>query len=388
MPSLKPQLPAVPVPEPHGRDELARVGRKVARLALAAAWGARNPWEKFAQSAVPDATVRTWYTSLDGWECPIHRLPALPGRSGEPVVLLHGAMLAHRAFHLHEGSNIAGRLQRAGYDVWMPGHRGDSEAIAPAGHSRVDFDEVLASDLPAIMDRVRDVTGAPRALFIGHGMGGQLLWAWLTSGGQNHVAAGIALGAPALFAPPATSARLAGQVARLLPEHWALPVSSVARALTPTGADGRLEALGHQLDGPARRSAMLHASTDLRAGFVRQAAQWLRSGRLVDRGDRRDYLAALHGIDVPMVAVGSESDPTCPAPAARAPIVELAPGAGHWWNLGKGWSHADMLFGARAGDELHPRLCAWLETHRDRCWSARPWSSPGTAGRNPPDGPA
>ncbi len=370
--SEDPHQPLVPRSPAPSRDPLVRMGHKVARVALAAAWGAHHPWERFTRTPAADRAERGWYRSSDGWECPLYRIPARPGAAGTPVVLLHGALLARRAFHLHDDTSLAKALVAAGHEVWMPGHRGDAEATPPDHPTRVDFDEVLACDLPAAVERIRALSGARRMLWIGHGLGGQLLWAHLATGGRDTVAAGVALGAPLLFAPPASRARSAGQIARLRPEDWSLPLQAVARALSPTGTDRHLSDLARQLDGPARRRAMVHAVAELRTGFVRQADTWLRAGRLVDRHDRRDYLGALAGCRVPMLAIGSEDDPRCPPAAARAPVIELAPGAGAWHNLGPGWGHADLLLGTRAAAELHPRVLDWLSAHADACWQPAP----------------
>lgn len=358
------------LPRSGSRESALEVRRTVARVALAAAWGARHPLERFTERPAEDLAERGWYRSADGWECPLYRLRALPGRHATPVVLLHGAVLERRAFHLREQGSLASALLEAGFELWMPGHRGDRQSQPPAQSGPVDFDAVVQLDLPAAAERIRALTGCPRALWVGHELGGQLLWAFLASGGADQVAAGATLGAPMLFAPPASRARMAGQIARLLPAHWSLPLQAVARALSPSGLDHHGAALARQLDGPARRGVMVHAVGDLRAGFVRQADTWLRAGRLVDRHDRRDYLSALSGCTVPMLAVGSEDDPRCPPAAARAPLVELAPGAGRWHNLGSGWGHVDLVLGERAQQELHPVLCDWLRTNHRRCWSA------------------
>lgn len=358
------------LPRPGVQESALEVRRTVARVALAAAWGARHPLERFTERPAEDTAERGWYRSADGWECPLYRLRALPGRHATPVVLLHGAVLERRAFHLRERGSLASALLDAGFELWMPGHRGDRQSQPPEQPQHVDFDAVVHHDLPAVAERIRALSGVPRALWVGHGLGGQLLWAFLASGGADAVAAGVALGAPMLFAPPASRARMAGQIARLLPEHWTLPLQTVARVLSPSGLDHRGTSLARQLNGPARRGVMVHAVGDLRAGFVRQADTWLRAGRLVDRHDRRDYLSALAGCTVPMLAVGSEDDPSCPPAAARAPLVELASGAGRWHNLGSGWGHVDLVLGERAQHELHPVLCDWLDAHHRRCWSA------------------
>lgn len=359
-------LPARAAPTPPPADPGA-LRRRAARAALALAWSSRNPWEPFVGPEGDPRLHPVWYRSLDGWEAPLHRLPPRPGGSGEPVVLAHAAALGRRSFGLGPAGGLIQLLHDAGHDVWTLGHRGDSGARAPAAPGPVDLDAVVHLDLPPALDRVRAATGAARVLWVGHGLGGQLAVAALARGVEG-IAGAALLGAATRFPATATLARAAGRIAGALPPHWRLPVHAVATALSPTGVDARLGVLTRQADGPARRGLLTRATADLRLGFARQAATWLRAGALVDRDDQVDYVAALTGLRVPLLCVAGADDPVAPPWAARGPADAVAPGFGATWDLGPGWSHLDLLTGPRAARELHPRLVDWLGALRSRCW--------------------
>ena len=90
--------------------------------------------------------------------------------------------------------SIARLLARRGFDVWIPSLRGtgDSEHRTQVGTSPegFDFDAYALRDLPAIIGYVREKTNGREVRYIGHSMGGMILYAYLSSGGEGivHVA--------------------------------------------------------------------------------------------------------------------------------------------------------------------------------------------------------
>lgn len=336
-------------------------------LALRAAWSARRPGEALSLP-LPPAPERSFYVAADGWESPLLRLRAAGDQRGEPVMLAHGLGAGQRSFDLHADS-LARHLQRAGYDVFLLAHRGDEGARPPAGRGGFDFDDIVTHDVPAALDRVLRLSGAARALWIGHALGGQLAYAHLARAGADQLAGLITLCAPVRFNPPRSHARLAAQAARLLPTGWRVPARRLHAALAPFGGEQLTHELAPDADPEALRSLMLHGAEDLPLGLARQAATWLLSGTLCDRDDRIDYIGALHAISAPLLAVVADADPLCPAEAAAPAVEALAHAGARLMPLRDGWGHLDVLIGRRATDELFPALRAWLEPLRGACWT-------------------
>ena len=350
----------------------------VGALALRAAWSARNPGQALAL-ALPPAPERLFYVSADGWESPLLRLRPSGDQPGEPVVLAHGLGSGQRSFDLHADS-LARALQRAGYDVFLLAHRGDEGARPPAATGGgFDFDDIVTHDVPAALDRILAACGATRALWVGHALGGQLAYAHAARAGTEQLAALITLCAPVSFASPRSHARLAAHAARMLPTGWRVPTRRLQAALAPFGGEHLHQDLAPDADLDAVRSLMLHGSADLPLGLARQAATWLLAGTLCDRDDRVDYIAGLCGLNLPLLAVVADADPLCSAAAARPAVEALADGDAQLLTLEPGWGHLDVLIGRRAADALFPKLQAWLQPHRARCWTERV----APRGRNP-----
>lgn len=359
-------LPVAPFTTPWnlGRRELAP---RVARLALAAAWSARHPREPFIVKRPPQVTDRIYYRAADGWEAPLLRFSPPPGASGEPVVLAHGLGTDARSFDLTREGSLARTLHDAGFDVYLLAHRGDRGAVPPRGHPTFDFDDIARQDLPAALDAVRTHSDCRRVLWVGHSLGGLLLYAHLAHGGRDDLAAAVSLCAPVRFETPRSTARLAGMVARLMPAGWKIPLRSIQQVLAPTGTADLWEPLAQDVDGPTGRTMMLYGGGDLHGGLARQIATWLATGSLCDRGDRLDYVEALLGADLPLLGICAEGDRICP-PQAAYPAFDAFRPERRVLCLDGGWGHLDPLIGRRAASEVYPVIVEWLQRWRKDCW--------------------
>jgi len=360
-----PTLPAIP-PPPAERSRRREWLSTVANVVLLAAWHSRHPRETFAQAPLP-APDRLYYRSRDGWEAPLWCYPAAPGAPGEPLLLAHGLGLRPSGFSVAQADSIIQAARTAGFSVYLLAHRGDPGAVPPRPGARFDFDDIAAMDVPAALERVCEQSGYDRVLWLGHAMGGQLLYAHLALNGSAQIAAGISLCAPVRFSAPRSQARALAVAAQLLPASWPVPTRALHQALAPLAGEQLWSALGGALDGPAARGMMLHSVSDIHAGLLQQFATWLRSGSLCDRSDRLDYVAGMAGTEAPLLVVSAEGDPVCPTSAARPAFDALHPDRASWLQLDAQWGHLDPLVGQRAARDLHPELLRWLVRWRRRC---------------------
>jgi len=344
----------------------------VLRAASEVLWGARNPCEPFANRADGLPPDRVYYRAADGWEAPLWRYPPRPGATGDPLILAHGLGLNQSALDFREGHSLARAAWRRGYDVYLLEHRGDRNALPPRRPGSFDFDDIVDLDLPAALSAVRRVSGAPRALWLGHALGGQLLYGHLARGGADDLVAGVALCAPVQFDSPPSAARLAAAAARLLPAGWRLPSRTLHRALAPLGGPAAFRTLANDASGPDLRGLMLDGVDDLPMGMIRQVARWVSSGKLCDRHDRFEYIAALRSVSLPLMILAAHGDPICPPAAARPAAEAIDARDLTWEELGPDWGHLDILIGRRAADVVFPLVLDWLEPHRRDCWRPAP----------------
>ncbi|MCK6525449.1 alpha/beta hydrolase, partial [Myxococcota bacterium] len=237
-----------------------------ARAALATAWRGLNPQsrERFAQAPSPSAVDRVWYETQDGWTTPMHRVPAAPGGSGEPVILAHGLGVNRYALDFSPELSLARALSRAGFEVFLLETRADRAAIAPEGAPAFDVDDVALQDLPAAFERACQLTGARRALYVGHALGAQLLYAYAGQCGADEIAAAATLCAPVTFPRQASGARALRLALGLLPQDARLPARAAAAISAPRVGGELPGGLGvAAMSGDVARGMMMFGAEDI-----------------------------------------------------------------------------------------------------------------------------
>lgn len=341
-----------------------------ARAALATAWRGLNPQsrERFAQAPSPSAVDRVWYETQDGWTTPMHRVPAVPGGSGEPVILAHGLGVNRYALDFSPELSLARALSRAGFEVFLLETRADRAAIAPEGAPGFDVDDVALQDLPAAFERACQLTGARRALYVGHALGAQLLYAYAGQSGADEIAAAATLCAPVTFPRQASGARALRLALGLLPRDARLPARAAAAISAPRAGGELPGGLGvAAMSGDVARGMMMFGAEDIPQGLLRQALRWLEVGWLCDRHNTIDYTAALRGQTLPLMVVCAEGDPLCRPEQATPPLLAVR-GEVELVTLAESWGHYDPLLDARAADAVFAPIVRFLGSQRARCW--------------------
>ncbi|MCB9743270.1 MAG: alpha/beta fold hydrolase [Alphaproteobacteria bacterium] len=354
-----------PLPSREVPRDLARTA---ARLALKTAYYSLQPANREQFARDPDRRLlrRVYYEADDGWQAPLFRVEPRPGGSGEPVILAHGLGVNRHSLDYCADLSLARALSQAGFEVFLLEHRGDRSAIAPPDAQPFDFDDIATRDVPAAIEAVKADTGARRVLWVGHALGGQLLYAHLAHGGAPDIAAGVTLSAALRFTPAPSTARALQLARQLLPRRLTLPTRAAAALMAPSSR-GSSRVGSSAMPGEVARGLMLHGTEDLSAGLLRQAMLWMERGALCDRHDRLDYLAAMQGVEMPLMLVTAAGDPLC-APEQAIEAREALRGPGWHLALGTEWGHLDPLLAAEAPREVFPKLVGWLEGLKGRCW--------------------
>jgi len=337
--------------------------RTAAHAALATAWRGLQPQsrERFTRPPNPRVLARLYYRTDDGWQAPLFRLDPCPGGAGEPVVLVHGLGVNRHSLDYDPKLSLARTLAAEGFSVYLLEHRGDRSAIAPPTARAWDFDDLATQDLPAALQAIREHSGFAKALYVGHGLGGQLLYAHLAHSRGDDVAAGCAISAPVRFSASTSRARTLRRAARLLPGIMRLPT----RALSAISAPSLQEA--GRTEGAVHRGLLVHGAEDLHLGLLRQVLRWFEAGALVDRDDRVDYACALHGLKTPLQLVTSWGDSLC-RPEDATPVLAHMAGPTDLVELDASWSHLDPLLGRDAAGAVHTHIVRFLDRFRGACW--------------------
>ncbi len=327
------------------------------------------------------ADERLFATADDGWRIALHRYLPVAGAPARryPVILCHGLAANHFGFDLAPEVSLARRLAALGFDVFaleLRGH-GDSDAATLRGPRRwgFSFDDYLLRDLPAAIARVQKVSGAPLVHWVGHSMGGILLYAYLATTGGAGLASGTAIGSSLDYSASASGFhRTLGlrPLGRLVP---AVPLGGLIRLSTPvSGRYGtsfeRFNLWPENVEGELVRT--LHASTfhTVSTPVLLQLATAFEPGGLRSWDGTRRYLDDLRAAraKTPVLAMAADKDEQCPPGATEPTLAALAGkvrlaehGIAHGHSSHYG--HFDLIIGRHASREVWPTLEAWLGEH-------------------------
>lgn len=310
---------------------------------------------------VPDGVVSA--TTPDGWILPVRHYEG----GGPPVLLVHGMSANHYNFDYRPEVSLAHYLQDAGFDVWVPELRGDPGAIGPAtaDFRDVTFDDLAQRDLPAIVDKVLATTGAPKLLWVGHSMGGILLYTALASY-PDKLDAGVAISSPADFDHGLPIYKAALKTRFLVKGDGVLPTRGLAKMFADLGLARSLEGrLAHKqsIDGPMLRGMAKNVLWPVPHAEARQALAWIDHHELV-KVDGSPWLHEPAVAGPPLLVMGGPIDGIVSAADAAdacrffspCAFIDLSESGGFSHDYG----HVDPVVGRTAALEVFPQVARFL----------------------------
>lgn len=313
-------------------------------------------------SMMPDVVLR--YETPDGWKNGLRRYHG----EGEPVLLVHGMGANHYNWDYREEVSLAAYLQAHGWDVWVIELRGGpgSAHADPAAAGRFTFDDHARLDLPAAIDRILEVTGRDELYWVGHSMGGMLLYTHLAQR-PDQVAAGVAVCSPSTLQHPLPLHRSAKAMAWTLKGEGRVPARTLAGISRPLGRANPLYgklANRKNLEWPVAHGLARHALVDLPKPLLAQALTWVEHGDLITV----DGEPWVRPANVPLLVFGAASDRIV-AHQDAAYTCEVFPNCtyrllGVEGGFSLDYGHIDPVVGRSARREVYPLILQFLEDQR------------------------
>jgi pimeloyl-ACP methyl ester carboxylesterase len=311
-------------------------------------------------------------TTADLWRIRLCRHKPRGGR-GEPVLLCHGFMSNQYNFANPPGESMADALAAAGYDSWLIDLRGARSSVPPFGRSLNDpaIDDYLLRDIPAALEYIRKATGYPKAHWVGHSMGGMLLYAYDAVFGPARLASGTTLGSPigfagVIFRRP-TELLLIRRVSRTLFRCFQRILVSILETFHPnlTGVPINWNNMNPKMD--ARALFSMVEAPPIRVAEDLVAAVETRTWRV--NGGQVNVFAELRRLRVPLLAIFGAGDPLVPVHTVRAFFDAIRNSDKKLLILAKendhaaDYSHVDLVVGPRCKAEVFDPIVAWFRAH-------------------------
>ncbi len=326
---------------------------------------------------LPSSAERHRARTRDGWELELVRYrPSGPPR-GRPVLLCHGMSGNARNLDLDDEHSLARWLASRGREAWAMSLRdtGGSQRVDRERNrlGTYDFDTYVYEDLPAAIRTVREATGAPAVDYVGHSMGGIILYAYLAGGGTD-IGAGVALGSPARFRFAGRSDWLARNlVAPIARRTGSASMESLAHLFAPLGGEVRLEErlVGNPDDiAPATwRKLMAVGAGNISPAVSHQILGWVDQDCFTSHDGGVDYAARLADVRTPVLVVAGKLDRIATVSMVKAAYRHLGGPkafvlAAEENGFQADYGHLDLMVGDHVRDELWPRVGQFLDRYR------------------------
>ncbi len=314
----------------------------------------------------------------DGWKIAIHHYRPETHNGSVPVILCHGLASNRFIFDMDGAPSLACYLRDNGYDVWVPELRGSGLSDAPGLFSSVSpycwgYGHHLDYDVPAIIDFVTEKTSNSKATWIGHSMGGMLIYSHLAENHDPRISSVVTLGSPVDFDKTLRhifKGALKFKFAlKLCPVN---PLPFIGRLLVPV-----ITTSANFVHGMYIRSNMdprvARCVSTIGSQLISPSVLWLDLAGFIESGqfkssDGVPVLNKLETLDVPVYVIAGSRDEVAPmewvVPAARSNAEhgkrQLLV-AGRENGFEQDYGHVDMLLGLKAQTELYPAIRSWLQ---------------------------
>ncbi len=306
----------------------------------------------------------------DGVEIALVRYPAVGEVKGPPILLCHGISANARNLDLDDRISMARYFAAHGRETWTMSMRGAGDSASPNGP--IYFDDYWRQDLPAAVEYVRRISGAESIEFVGHSMGGMMLYAYLAEGGQG-ISAAATLGSPTRFNFGSPIENLiAGPIAPFLTPAFDVPTPTFAGLLAPfeDGSDSPLERFFYNPKStkPESMQELLRYGTSPLAGGVGVQLSRLFKGDFVSRDAAINFRADMKNIKIPMLVVAARLDRIGVVPAVKDGYRALG-GPKEWLLITRAngtraeYGHMDLVLGERAAEEVWSKVLDFFDRH-------------------------
>jgi pimeloyl-ACP methyl ester carboxylesterase len=351
-----------------------------------------------------------WADTRDGWRLGMrHIAPAVPDPGKLPVVLCHGLGL-NGTFWTITDDHLPSQLAARGYDVFIVDLRGSGESarvgkigainahlretpFLELGEGSWNVDGMAFEDVPAVLDYVQRQTGCDRVNWIGHSLGGMLVFPYLELSPEPYrIANFVGMGSTITLADtPQRDMLRANRGLRVLGRF--VSTGRLGRPLTYFRFPGldRIDQFYYTRENVDKRTISRfygYTLEDPGRSALRQLDPYLEFGHFVSADRTVDYAALLGRVTTPTLLVAGEGDCMSDVPSTELTLAGIASPDKAMMRFGKrdgqvaDYGHCDLVWSRYAPHEIFPPMIDWLDQRQPGAARRRaPAPSPQTVTR-------
>lgn len=330
-----------------------------------------------------------YVTTRDDWILGIrHYRPHHPDPSKLPVILSHGLGL-NATFWTITDDNLPKQLTDAGYEVFVYDCRSSGRStpkkfekinaflrntpFPERGERTWTTDEQAFYDVPAVLEYVRKKTGHEQVNWVGHSLGGMLMFPFLEEHPErDRIANFVGMGSTAIVFPTRDTREMANANAGLRALLQVFSTSRIARPMRfgrPPGL-AYIDRFYYTRDNVDRLTVDRfygYTLEDPGAAALKQLQPYLTEGRFLSADGTTDYSANLDKIVTPTLFIAGGGDVMADIPSKQwtfdhmnspdKTILKFSKQDGHQLDYG----HCDLVWARSAPTEIFPEIIRWLD---------------------------
>lgn len=318
----------------------------------------------------------------DGWRLAAYRYPRKTVR--HPVILVHG--LGANRFDMDFPDprlSIAKYLYRKGFDVWVLELRGAGKSQPLSLYERVrvmirpawTFDDHVFRDIPAFLEHIKKETGKKSFHWIGHSLGGGIIYAVVQTLGNKICQSAVTMGSAMNSNAKPGFARLLIKIedrilkwVPLIPGKYLAKIGHPALSLMAPLLDNFYYSL-ENMDKRTLRMAIKVIVENISIPLFLQLHRWYQENHFSSMDGRFSYHKHLQAIKAPWLVIAGSVDGLTPLPDVYYGYNEVSSRKKKFIVFGKefgykaDYGHLDLVLGKSAPREVYPVILDWLYEH-------------------------
>ena len=310
------------------------------------------------------------------------------------VVVCHGFAVNRFNLDLVESHSLVRYLCRQGFEVWNVELRGSGRSRHPDVTARAraqwTFDDHVRDDVPAILNHVTTAAQCDQVHWVGHSMGGLVMYGHLGRVPEEpRLASLCAIASPVFFKGQSD---LGLRFILAFVRGFSLfagrfPIDTAAKIIAPLYRFkipfDLFTIHGTNLDPVMVRRALYSLNAPPSREIIEQFRKMFLDDDFCSRDGADDYRENLKNVRTPVCCIAGTADRLAPPEQMRSTYLALGASLKEFYLMGKetgarhDYCHGGLVLAQHAPTEVYPVIERWLD---DRCAGAsgraeddRPW---------------
>lgn len=294
-----------------------------------------------------------------------------------PVIICHGLVGNRNYFKINEEKSIAYSLMAEGYDVWLLDLRGRADAGKPSLYFgdktyNYSFDDYATKDVDAAISYVLEKTGAEKVNWIGHSMGGMVVYTKIGTYQENRIANLVTIGSPFSFYNPTKYVKWLNMGSFLLRAIPVIPSANIAKLDSdykiplPEKPFLRLFYYKENTESEVEHNLKSLSTNNESPNVFKQFANGVETGEVHSLDGNISYTANLKNVKVPVFLIAGRRDHLGTPAIVRQVYDNIGSRdktmlvAGRSEGHSEDYGHVDLVMGTWAFKDINNPILKWL----------------------------